>query len=323
VAATTQLVIPARAATPLALWHLLSLDAPTVAALWTWFVARAVRVNLPLASPVAMALAVWILYAADRLLDARPLDTHSLNSPALRPWLKSNATRAKIIAFPQDRLEARHLFHHRHRKAFLSTIIAATLALATLRPRLAPAAIRLYLIEGSLLLAWFLVLHATRSAHRLPKEIAVGLFFSAAVFIPAVAREPGLRIVLLPCAVLFAALCSLNCLFIYAWEHGDNHLAYREDRRANTQPPHPTTRIALTHLIALGVTVTISAILLAVLNSRPSTDAGEKLLPCACAISAAFLLLLHRHREHLSRVHLRATADLALLTPLLLLPFLR
>ena len=62
-------------------------------------------------------------------------------------------------------------------------------------------------------------LHATGSAHRLPKEIAVGLFFSAATFIPSVGREPGLRAEFLPAAILFAVLCSLNCLFIYAWEH--------------------------------------------------------------------------------------------------------
>jgi hypothetical protein len=328
VAATTQLVIPARAATPLALWHLFSLDAPSIAALWTWFVAHVFQVSLPLAAPVAMALAVWILYATDRLLDAQILDTHLSDARVPRPRgsgarPRDQATYAMVLASPQDRLEERHLFHHRHRKAFLSTILAAALALAALLPRLDPAAVRLYLIEGGVLLSWFLVLHATSSAHRLPKEIAVGLFFSAAIFIPTVARDPARRLDLLPCAALFAALCSLNCLFIYAWEHEDGRLANPEQRLANARPPHPTTRIALAHLTVLDATVTISAIVLAILHSLSSTPAGETLLPCACAISSVLLLLLHRHRGRFSRVHLRAAADMTLLTPMLLLPFLR
>ena len=76
-ATTIQLAEAKRTVTPLTLWHLLSLDAPTVAVLWTWFIARTNHVHLPLASLAAMALAVWILYAADRFLDARLLDaTH-------------------------------------------------------------------------------------------------------------------------------------------------------------------------------------------------------------------------------------------------------
>jgi len=288
VATTTQLAPPTR--TPLALWHLLSLDAPTVAALWTWFVARASHVGLPLASPAAMALAVWTLYVIDRLLDARLLDR----------------------AGPRGELEARHLFHHRHRRAFLLGIAVAAIALAALLPRLNPAALRLYLIEGALLLAWFLVLHATRSAHRLPKEIAVGLFFAAATFIPTVAREPFARapvmsLALLPGAVLFAALCSLNCLFIYAWEH---------EGRTTTPQPHPTTRLALRHLTALASSIALAAAALAAFDTAAPIAA-------ACALSAALLLVLDRNRRRLSTLTLRAAADLTLLTPLALLPFLR
>jgi len=308
VAATTQLALPARAASPLARWHLLSLDAPTVAALWTWFIARCCHVRLPLTAPAAMALAVWILYALDRLLDARLLDARGLDAPHAR--LTSG-------------LEARHLFHHRHRRAFAIGIALAAAALACLLPTLDPTAIRLYLIEGALLVAWFLVLHTTPSGHRLPahrlpaqhlpaqhlpKEIVVGLFFSAAVFIPTIAREPGLRPTLLPAAILFAALCSLNCLFIYAWEHEglDASLA------------HATTRLALARLPALAVAEVIATTALALFK-----PGAAKPVLAACALAAALLLILHRNRRRLSRNHLRAAADLALLTPLLALPFLR
>ena len=214
-----------------------------------------------------------------------------------------------LDAHDYDALEARHLFHHRHRTRYLTGIVCAAIALTTLLPQLDTAAIRLYLIEGALLVAWFLILHATRLAHRLPKELAVGLFFAAAIFIPTVARHPDLRLALLPGAILFGVLCSLNCLFIYAWEHEHPH-PLREI------PPHPTTRFALRHITALTLAEIAAALTLALLY-----PAGLSVIPAACALAAALLLILDRTRRQLGRTTLRAAADLALLTPLLLLVF--
>jgi hypothetical protein len=280
--------------TPLSLWHLLSFDAPTVAVLWTWFIASANQIHLPLSSTLSMALAVWMLYAADRLMDARLLDR--------------NATR-------QNGLEARHYFHHRHRTAFLAGIVLSSLTLAALLPRLDAAAIRLYVILGGMVAGYFILIHATNSpaaqqkvAHRLPKEIAVGLCFAAATFIPTVARRPGLRLPLLPAALVFATLCSLNCLFIYAWEH--------EDQPINV-PPRTITRLALGNLPSLTLALIFYSIALVLLDHRVPWP-----VPCASTLSAAVLLLLHNRRHAIPRTTLRAAADLALTTPLLLLPWL-
>jgi hypothetical protein len=285
VAATPQVVARAEAANPIALWHLLSLDAPTVAVVWTAFLARASHVQLPLAPPIAMFLAVWILYASDRLLDARVLEdeTRSLHD-----------------------LEPRHLFHHLHRRAFIAGIVFAFAALAFLLPHLDPTALTLYLIEGAFLIAWALVLHASHSAHRLPKEIAVGLFFAAAVFIPTVARAPQLRHTLLPSALLFAALCILNCLYIYAWEH------------PGARPhAHWSTRFATAQLTPITLALLVAAVALAMVHrAAPASP------PIACALSMACLLALDCTRTHLQPTTLRAAADLALLTPLLFLPLL-
>lgn len=43
----------------------------------------------------------------------------------------------------------------------------------------------------------------------------------------------------------------------------------------------------------------------------------------ACALSATALITLDRLRRKLSPIHLRGAADLVLLSPLLLLPFMR
>jgi hypothetical protein len=254
-----------------------------------------------------MALAVWMLYAADRLMDARLLDI--------------NPTR-------HMGLEARHFFHHRHRAVFLGGIVISSIAVAALLPRLDAAAIRLYLILGGLVAGYFILIHATSNdaaqwkvAHRLPKEIAVGLCFAAATFIPTVARRPELRIPLLPVALLFAALCSLNCLFIYAWEHDDERIdvpAHKTDAPAHRidAPAHTITRFALGNLPGLTGLLMFCSMALVLLDHRVPWP-----IPCASAISAGILFVLHNRRHALSRTILRAAADLALTTPILLFPF--
>ncbi len=234
-----------------------------------------------------MAIAVWMLYVADRLLDA-------------------GSTR-------QDKLEARHIFHHRHRRSFLVGIGAASVALALLLPQLDSQSIHLYLILGGLVFGYFVLIHAARSAHRLPKEIAVGICFAAATFIPTVARRPGLRLSLFAPAVLFAVLCSLNCLFIYAWEHSDWRAS-----RIHSHAPHAATRLALKYIVPATVATAIAGVGLAAFDHYAPWP-----VPFAAALAASLLLLLHRCREAILPTTLRAAADLALTSPLLLIPFLR
>lgn len=255
------------------LWHLLSLDAPTVAVLWMWFLAAANGVRLRWTSILAMGTAVWLLYAADRLLDCRG----------------------------QANLELRHHFHHRHRGRFLTGMVAAACGLVTMLPQIPRAALQLYLIEGSFVTAYFVLIHMPGSAKRLPKEHAVGVFFAAATFIPTVSAVPALRRSLVIPALLFAGLCILNCLFIDGWEHPGITRARR------LVPPLPQLAIAL--LVCSGAVCVLG-------NGAPRQIAA------AVALSTLMLLGLHLGRHRLSPPNLRAAADLALLTPLLLVPFL-
>ena len=265
-------------------WHLLSLDAPTVAALWTWFLASANGLRLPWTSVAAMATAVWLLYAGDRLLDSRALAAEANNGRTL---------------------EARHYFHHRHRVAFRWAIGVASVVLAVLLPTLPANAMHLYLVEGSFLAGYFLLIHTVPHADKLPKEFAVGLFFAAAVFIHTVARQPGLRLSMLAPGLLFAALCILNCLLIHAWEHPE----------ASPESAHISTRIALRHLVALAGAIVLGSGA-ALLDARiPWT------IPAAIALSSGLLVCLHQAHRRLTPTTLRAAADLVLLTPLIFLLF--
>ncbi len=266
----------------LASWHLLSLDAPAVATTWTIFVAHVGHVPLPLSCACAMFLAVWIIYASDRLLDARQ----------------------------QLNLEARHRFHRRNRVYFRTGLVVATAALIPLIAVMPAHTREAYLILGTALLLWLLLVHlVARRPRRIPKELAVGLFFSAAIFLPTLCSAPLLAASLTLPALFFANLCSLNCLFIYAWEHS---LA------VDPPHPHPSTAFGLRVLQPIA----FASVLLPFIALPLSTTHARPIL-LAVSLAAASLLILDRSRAHLSRVNLRAAADLALLVPLAMLPFLR
>jgi hypothetical protein len=289
-----------------------------------------------------MFLAVWTIYAADRLLDART------------PLLESRFPESRISS---PDLETRHRFHHAHRAAFVTFIVLSSIALATLLHRIDPRSLHTYALLATLLAAWMFLIHSQplliqsqpllihsrpvpySPASRLPKELAVGIFFPAAVFIPTLARTTPIpaaihflgsaatwiRPSLLPSALLFAAVCTLNCLCLYAWEHPTprNQDLPRTDELPRTDaPPHQhahwTTRWATTHLTTIALVILAASTIASVSRALPIA------LPAlACSLSTAALFALNLYRRRLSPIHLRATADLVLLTPLLFLPFLR
>ena len=266
---TTLPLAPPRQAVfaPLAYWHLLSLDAPTVATLWLCFISRATHTPLAPAFPAAMFLIVWILYALDRLLDAR-----SIRKPGI--------------------LEARHHFHNKHRQAFSAGMAVASLAvpLLLIASHLPVRTLRLYAALASALMLWLLSVHLNPT-RILPKELVTGLFFSAALWVPF--ARPG---TLIP-ALLLAALCTLNCIYIHSWEN------------PASAPAHPTTVLIRLNLPQAS----LALILIGLLRSTP--------ISLAIASSVASLMLLAEVRHRIHPTTLRAAADLALLTPVLFLPF--
>lgn len=181
----------------------MSLDAPTVAALWCWAFGRAVRLRLDPWLPVALALGTWLFYVADRLLDAR--------------------------FSPQAILQERHCFHQNHRYWFLVVAVPIFVALAALVARMPGSLISAYCVLGGLSLVYLALVHLPvrargRSLRCFPKEFAVALLFAAATALPAwdaAMRQfdgmPRSHPLFFLCP-LFAALCWLNCTAIEDWE---------------------------------------------------------------------------------------------------------
>lgn len=341
--ATLEGILPRLPAQLLRLWHVLSLDAPSVAALWCWTIARAVHVHLPVAAPLMLALGTWLLYVADRLLDG-------------------------LLAPQSPRLRERHLFHRRYRPAFLAASACGVVALAVLVERRMPAfVIRAYVVLGICALLYLLLVHIRmpnpfaqvlpRLFPRLfPKELAVGVIFAAATVIPTWERlrrsVPGQTgaplLLLLP---IFAALCTLNCIAIEVWETAtdpvpdsvanstpdpapDPVAGWGDDRAhgrfhsatllttVQPHPIHPLTRVfgdhlTLTSLLLAAIAGVAAGILWLRLAAHPAA-----LVAVALAVSALLFAALDRRRSLLSPGALRIAADAVLLTPVFLIPVL-
>lgn len=263
-------------------WHLLSLDAPTIAILWAWSFARAANVHASLIAIGVLGIGTWLVYVTDRLLDGR--------------------------FAPHRALHARHFFHARHWRAFLAAAVLAALVLLYCIGNM-PAPAR---IEDTLLFAlsvlYFAVVHLPfgRIHVSFPREPAVGILFAAACAVPAWSRPDSPRSALAMPVILFAALCTLNCLAIEIWE-----------RRLAQVRNLGIRAFALT--IAAG-----SVALMFALRNH-----GEFRLAASAFVSAILILALDRfyRRSELRTADpekasqfllaLRVAVDVALLTPLL------
>jgi hypothetical protein len=266
---------------PVRIWHLASLDAPTVAVVWALGFAWTLEVHLPIWLLIALALAVWVLYVADRLLDAR----------------------AGQLSGCMERLRARHRFHWAHRRVLAPMAIVAAGCAAGMVLILMPAISQQRdTVLAAAALAYLTRVHSgaklTRIAVSLQgsfptKEISVGILFAVGCALPAVnqAAFPPWRLAL-PVAYL-AGLAWLDCCAIERWEAGR----------------HSIFRYAITLCIA-GL---FAAAWVCVDQPRPAA------LLTAGATSAFLLALLDWQRTRLTPLALRVAADLVLLTPLALL----
>ena len=271
---------------PKPLWllpNLLSLDAPLVAVAWLYMFAKTWRVDyLPWAAYLSLGLVVWIVYAADRLIDS---------------------------ALPGDgsKLEARHEFHRKHRRLFKVALIVASIAAVVLVVLNLPMSIYGYsTIGGVFVLAFFaLSVFGNHEPNELPyaKNIIAGLAFAYGTsMIPFVysgfdavdwlkSRE----------LISFAVLCILNISAIDLWEQA-------------ARSPDP--EIKASNELALTLPLTLlgaSALVFATQYHELSTRAFFY----AILTGAALLHVLNRIRQRFPVEALRVLADVALLIPFL------
>jgi hypothetical protein len=254
------------------------------------------HLDLPWHAPLLLAIGTWLVYVADRILDGSRAD-------------------------PYAPLRERHLFHARHRNTFLVAAVAAgSFLIWLIFARMSANARYEDTVLFAAALLYLVLVHKPRfgGINWLPKELAVGIVFGAATAVPAWSRLDSGRVALFPAVSIFAALCWLNCVAIERWEN------LAPDGSLQSPDAHTTTRWAAKHfrpaalLLAafLGIAISLG------MTYRPADF--QKTLPIYLAALAAnlALALIDRRRQSFSTLHLRIAADLALLTPLLFLPFL-
>lgn len=280
-------------------WNILSLDAPAVAVAWALLFAHASSVRVPPGNLAVLALAVWLIYVTDRLLDGWRI----VDSRVLR---------------------ARHRFYQRHPRVIL---VMAGFALASgawlIRVDLTAAELKEGLLLAGIVAAYMLCIHLLSNrgsnrggAHRsgkalsgfLPKEIAVGFLFAAGTALPVWSQRALTRGMLITW-LLFGLLCTLNCVAIEYWEnnHWQNDAIERTSETAVWLPAVADSRI--------GQLATGLASFAWVAHALFRAD-GMAL--AAIGSAALLILLLNLSREWLSAHALRVLADVALLIPAIL-----
>ena len=283
---------------PLALWHLASLDAPTVAVVWALAFAWAAHRTLPAWTPILLALVTWTVYIADRLLDARS---------------------AFRMAEP-DPLRLRHHFHWQNRRLFIPCAAVSACVAACIILICMPVAAR---ERNSILvavgLAYFSSVHAGRNFPHflsrllrplLAKETMVAVIFTAACALPTLSHAAVGGSVhsasplwsLVAAVVYFTLVAWLNCHSIERWETAGISSPGNRGSRSGTY--------------SQGIGIGLAGLLLAgVLFSHHRIA----LLIASGATAALLLALLDQFRGRLTPLALRVAADLVLLTPLPLL----
>lgn len=244
---------------------------------------RVFQLPLSPSEPVALALAIWSLYAADHVLDA----------------LRTRSAR---------RQPDRKTFHRLHwpSMAVLALFSAAgsfAIALCSLpRATLAGA-----LAVSLFVLAYFASVHSGPFRWRgfWPREAVVALGFGLGTFVP-LWTEGNPHFGLMPVSAVFVLLCWLNCCAVESWE-------WLRSGSPPEEMPHVSTRWIAHHLAPLAICVATFSLLVG-----RSLGRGYG-LGLAGFSSGAALFVLARLEEFLSDSIVCVSADLALCSPLVVL----
>jgi len=264
------------------LWHLASLDAPTVAVVWTFSFGWARHVAVPASIAVLTGLTVWAVYVGDRLLDVR----------------------RALGAGQMESLRERHFFHWRNRRWLVPAAMAAAAVAAWLFFARLPAGwFAPDAAIGAAAMGYFACVHGGGGFESDPsrphvrgvsKELLVGVLFALGCAAPAwIAGSHSWSW----CATIafFAALAWLNCSAIDKWESADRNASVRS--------------------IALIFAATGACVALLFEHGEPRLGA----LLAAGATAALLLAILDRMRGRMNPTTVRALADLVMLAPLGLL----
>lgn len=269
---------------PVVWLSLLCLDAPIVAVAWQWLFARTFGAHLHLSLRALLFLTAWLIYLTDRFAD-------TIKLPAVSP------------------ISLRHRFCREHMVGWWIAIVVIFIIDASLALR--SLDLQMLLLGGTLaaICGFYLFINHSLGGKWRPlplKEKAIGILFAAGTTLGVVGQLPGLTISFGVAVMLFAILCTFNCLLIAAWE--------RELDAAQGKGSFLTGWPAVARVFPpIGYALALAALVLVAF--------WRFAFPLwLCLAASAFLLVRLDLAPGLPRDNRTALADLVLLTPLIVLP---
>jgi len=278
---TTVPVESPRIYSPVIWLNLVCLDAPLVAVAWQWLFARSFGARLPFFLPMLLFLTAWLIYLGDRFAD-------TIRLPAGTP------------------ISPRHRFCREHIIGWWVAVVVIfvvdfSVAIRTLD-------LQMFLLGATLgaICALYLFLNHSLGGKwpAIPmKEKAIGVLFAAGTTLAVVGQLPGLTISFAFVVILFAVLCTFNCLCIAAWERELD----AAQGKASLVTRWPT---AARLLRPFGFTIAASALVFTIIWRFAAPL-------WLCIAASALLLVWLTSAANLQRDKRTALADLVLLTPLI------
>ena len=271
----------AQRAVPTIWLNLVCLDAPIVAVLWLCLFARTFHLPVLPGNAVALFLTAWLIYLADRLADASVL--------------KAELPRS-----------LRQAFCLRHREIWISALLLiGGFDLYVIWRSVAAGTFFAGAVVGILALIYLALNHPRGLIWRsLPiKEVAIGLLFTAGTLVallPVPAPSGGAFIA---CGLVFACLCSLNCISIASWERELD----RAQGKISVATCHPRF---VRHARKVGASLAFISLVMASIYRPAAPIFG-------CVAASALLLALLDTLAKPGVDQRTAMADLVLLTPII------
>ena len=277
---------------PWYLWpNLLSLDAVAVAIVWLWCFATCEHVPILRPIYIALGLIVWVIYTVDRLLDAVRMKDPALSTP-----------------------------RHRFAKRFFVPLALLCLIAAGVTIWLGLYKVPRGLIGSGvkisfLALLYFLMRLAPRNDAQVifPKEVFCGLIFALGSVYAVFELPANFPLGILTAEfALFAALCALNCVAISVWE--------KEEDAANDQGKGIAENWTGSQSFYIKAAFFIAGIS-AWLGVRGLPNFLAPIL-ISIALSAVLIGAIGLAEGALSKNLRRVLVDVALLSPLVVVPLL-
>jgi hypothetical protein len=272
---------PAQRAVPSTWLNLVCLDAPFVSVAWLWLFARTFPATVAPAAYAALFLTAWLIYLADRLADSCSLPQGGSRS-------------------------LRHEFCLDHRRVWIGALAMIAAADAILIwNRLGHAVFLAGALVGTLALIHVVLNYSLGGAWPpLPlKEVAIGSLFAAGTLVALFPLRPITGS--FACSgIVFALLCTLNCICIAFWER---ELDENQGKVSFATRYPGLDRYLGRSSLALALGSLVAAMVY---------PEGGPVFACA---SVSALGLMSLETEKIGRDQRTALADLVLLTPLLAL----